>query len=239
MSELPHVYRLSITLADGVYHATRELGRSYQTGEYLHNYALTYALGYAVSEYHDAVQVPRYREHLLPLREQGLYVTPAKPERVRFATHTFKFADTRSHVEMLPSSVNVPSYGRARELTPESQFTVYVLSRQKLKLPHEDSDRPVPNELKLKRWIRLGKWFGKAEVEAREVHVSRSQGHFVTYHPLNPLDTELRPSLFDLVNMPPVSIINNARFEGESLALHWEDEKPFLHLPADLGYRFP
>lgn len=239
MSELPHVYQLRITLGDGVYHATRELGRSYHTSEYLHNYALTYALGFAVSEYHDAVQVPRYHDHLAPLREQGLYVTPARPEKVRFVSHTFKWADTRSHVEMVPSSVNVPSYGRVRELAPESRFTAYVLSRQELKLPHEESDQRASNELKLKRWIRLGKWFGKAEVEARKVCVMPHSGAFTTAHPLNPLDTEFKPKLFDLINMPPVSIINNARFEGESLALHWEDEKPLLHLPADLGYRFP
>lgn len=226
MSELPHVYRLSITLADGVYHATRELGRSYQTGEYLHNYALTYALGYAVSEYHDSVQVPRYREQLAPLREKGLYVTPARPEKVRFATHTFKWADTRSHVEMIPSSVNVPSYGRARELAPESRFTAYLISRQKPDIP---------------RWIRLGKWFGKAEVEAQELCAKPQTGAFTTAHPLNPLDTALRPKLFDLINMPPVSIINNARFEGDGWALRWqsEDKQPFLTLPADLGYRFP
>lgn len=245
MSDLPHVYRLSITLADGVYHATRELGRSYQTGEYMHNYALTYALGLATAEYHDAVQVPRYRDHLAPLRERGIYVTPAKPERVRFATHTFKFADTRNHVEMLPSSVNVPSYGRARELAPESQFTAYVLSRKELKLPSElrlESPLPCqkqPNEYQFPRWIRLGKWFGKAEVNVQKLCVTPHSGAFTTAHPLNPLDTALKPKLFDLVNMPPVSIINNARFEGESLALHREDEKPFLHLPTDLGYRFP
>lgn len=241
MSDLPHVYRLSITLADGVYHATRELGRSYQTGEYLHNYALTYALGYAVAEYHDAVQVPRYREHLAPLREQGLYVTPARPEKVRFVSHTFKWADTRSHVEMVPSSVNVPSYGRARELAPESRFTAYILSRQRLKLPDEVSDPQASNELKLKRWIRLGKWFGKAEVEAQELCVTSYTGAFTTAHPLNPLDTGLKPKLFDLVNMPPVSIINNARFEGDGWALRWQadDKQPFLTLPADLGYRFP
>lgn len=170
MTDSPHVYRLRITLGDGIYHATRELGRSYQTGEYLHNYALTYALGFAVSEYHDAVQVPRYRDQLGPLRERGLYVTPARPESVRFATHTFKFADTRNHVEMLPSSVNVPSYGRARELAPESWFTAYLLSREGLE--------------NIPRWIRLGKWFGKAAVEVAEVSAKPLQGPF--YHPPPP-----------------------------------------------------
>lgn len=220
MTDLPHVYQLRITLGDGVYHATRELGRSYQTGEYLHNYALTYALGFAVADYHDAAQVPRYRDHLGPLRERGLYVTPARPERVRFANHTFKFADTRNHVQMLPSSVNVPSYGRARELAPESRFTAYLLCREEpRKLPH---------------WIRLGKWFGKAAVEARQMDVSEGEGLFTAHHPLNPLDTELRPTLFDLVNMPPVSIVHHARFDGPHLKL---EDGPTL--PADLGYRFP
>ncbi len=216
---LPRVYRLTITLGDGVYHATRELGRSYQTGEYLHNYALSYALGLVTADYHDAVQVPHYREHLAPLRERGVYVAPARPQQVRFVSHTFKFADTRNHVQMERSSVNVPGYGRARELAPESQFRAYLLSGEALRFPH---------------WIRLGKWFGKAAVEVQAVSVRRGRGPFTTHHPLNPLDTELRPTLFDLINMPPVSIVDHARFDGPHLTL--EDG---LNIPADLGYRFP
>lgn len=215
-------YRLSLTLNDPVYYATRELGRSYQSGEYLHNYALTYALGLAVSDYHDTVQVPRYREHLAPLNDQGIYVTPARPEAVSLTSHTFKFADTRYHVRMEQSSVNLPTFGRARELAPGSTFTAYALTREAQRWP---------------RWIRLGKWFGKAEVKVQPLGAEQRTGPFMTEHPLNPLDTGLNALLFDIINMPPVSLIDHARFEGR----HWHltgGPQP-VQLPADLAYRFP
>ena len=48
-----HIYHLELTLQDTVYFATRELGRLYATENYLHNYALTYALGKVVITIHN------------------------------------------------------------------------------------------------------------------------------------------------------------------------------------------
>jgi len=39
-----HIQRCTLTLQESVYYATREMGTLYETGNYLHNYALTYAL---------------------------------------------------------------------------------------------------------------------------------------------------------------------------------------------------
>lgn len=220
----PYVYQLDITLNDPLYFATRELGRQYQTGEYLHNYALTYAFGLAVSEYHHAVQIPRYQEQLEPLASEGLYITPARPERVGFNTQTFKWADTRSHVKMQQSSLNIPTYGRIREVATESSFTAFAIAQKPREWP---------------RWIRLGKWMSKAAVSVSLLEATAQTGPFVTRHPLNPLDTRLQAAVYDLVNMPPVSIIQNARFEGEFLRLdNAENARDQTCLPADLAYRF-
>ncbi|MEZ4644815.1 MAG: hypothetical protein R3E31_19140 [Chloroflexota bacterium] len=50
---------------------TREIGRLYETGRYLHNYALTYALELAVAPLFSE-QMPRYAEQLTPLNERHL-----------------------------------------------------------------------------------------------------------------------------------------------------------------------
>jgi CRISPR-associated protein Csc1 len=212
------VYELQIRLDEPLYYATREMGRSYQSTEYLHNYALSYALGLVHSDYHDAVQVPRYREHLSQLNEQGIYVTPAKPKRIMFVAHTFKFADTRYHVQMEQSSVNVPTFGKARELAAESQFVTYLFSQENIRLPS---------------WIRLGKWMSKAEVTISPQIAKEGEGKFVCNHPLNPLDLPSPPVLFDLINMPPVSIVENAYMEGKFLEL-----SEGLRLPLNLAYNF-
>jgi CRISPR-associated protein Csc1 len=196
----------------------------YLSEGYLHNYALTYALGLTSGRYHDTVQVPTYGEDLAKVNEVGVYVTPAKPEKLETAAHTFKFADTRYHVKMEQSSDNVPGFGRIREITPESTFKAYVLSQSPLKLPH---------------WIRLGKWLSKAYVTVQELELKEAKGAFTTPHPLNALDipAETELHLYDLINMPPVSLIDNARLEGEHYVLLTQG-KPFMHLPKNLRYSF-
>lgn len=215
-------YRLTITLHDLMYYASREIGRYYISERYLHNYALTYALGFVHSQYHDAVQVPRYQKELEPLNESGVYVTPAKPLRIETASHTFKFADTRYQVKMEQSSVNIPTFGRIREVSPESQFEAFIFSQNVVKIP---------------TWIRLGKWMSKARVGSQTLEVTQGDGAFTTLHPLNALDTELSPQLYDLINMPPVSLINNARFEGKYLKVK-VDDKATRSFPAELRYTF-
>jgi len=46
-----HLYLCRLTFHENLFYATREMGRLYETGRYLHNYALTYALGLAVAPY--------------------------------------------------------------------------------------------------------------------------------------------------------------------------------------------
>lgn len=211
-------YRLTITLQEPLFWATREIGRLYLSEPYLHNYALTYALGFARSTYHDEVQVPHYSDHLQPLNERGVYVTPAKPIHAEYTSNTFKLANKHYHVEMKKISKNVPIYGKARELAPETQYVGYVLAEKEVSLP---------------AWIRLGKWMSKARIDVDECELIRGSGNYVVRHPLNPLDLADMPALYDLINMPPVSLIENAHMMGE----HWKLDG--ISLPSGLSYRFP
>jgi CRISPR-associated protein Csc1 len=235
---MPHVYRCTLELHDSLYYATREIGRLYETEAVLHNYALCYALGLVDSEkyattvseesrycYFCPEQVPMYEAHLTPLNQQGIYVTPARAVRHAAVLNTWKYADNRYHVEMQKTQKNIPSFGRAKEIAPESQFDFFVISQGSLTFP---------------RWIRLGKWMSKAELTVKELPPPKcnSAKEFLFPYPLNPLDVMFTHQVlsYDTINMPPVSLIRNVRMVGEHYT--FEGLKEPLKLPANMEYRF-
>lgn len=214
------ILRCRLKLHDYLFYATREMGRLYESEKYIHNYALTYALGFVHSPYHIIEQVPTYQEDLKKLNDSGIYVTPAKPRKENFALHTFKFADISYHATMEKTTVNKPSYGKAKELALESEFEFFVFSEEQMKLP---------------KWIRIGKWMGKCELEVDEpTNVQEREGDFVVIHPLNPLDLLQSIRAYDLISMPPVSLIDNVHGTGQYFVCSFEDEK--CKLPADMKY---
>jgi CRISPR-associated protein Csc1 len=214
-----YIYHCRLSLHEPLFFATREIGRLYETGRYLHNYALTYALKRVEAPWFNSEQVPRYAQDLVPLNGQ-VYVTPAVPEQGTFQLATFKYGEEQLHVEMQQAERNTPSFGRAKELAPESTFRCYVLSTEPLRLP---------------RWIRLGKWHSKALVEAELIEANQRSGDYIAACPLNPLDVPagvLRA--FDIVSMPPSSLVANARCSGD----YYEVERS-VGLPVGLRYTFP
>jgi CRISPR-associated protein Csc1 len=196
-----HIYRCHLTLHEPLFYAGREIGRLYETGRYLHNYSLAYAFGLVQSPWFHAEQVPHYAEDLNALAEE-VYVTPAQPLEIRFQLATFKYGEEVLHVEMQQATRNTPSFGRAKEIAAESSFVCYVISRQEQKLP---------------RWIRLGKWHSKTFVEVEEVQVVEKKRDYRAVVPLNPLDLVEADTLraFDMISMPPASLVANAYCYGE------------------------
>lgn len=227
------IYRCTLELHDSLYFATREIGRLYETEPILHNYALCYALGLVDSDRYSTTvpeehsyryfcpeQVPKYAEHLTPLNHQRIYVTPARAVYHASVLNTWKYANNNYHVEMEKTQKNVPSFGRTKEIAPESQFECFILSEQSLTLP---------------KWVRLGKWASKAEVRAEELSKARAgEGEFNFSYPLNPLDVMFTHQVlsYDTVNMPPVSLIRNVRLRGPYY------ESGGLQIPARMLYRF-
>ena len=196
------MYLCRAVLHENLYYATREIGRLYETERCLHNYALTYALGFATSSYFQAQQIPHYVADLTPLNERGIYVTAARGLDVRYSIHTLKYANNLYHVDMEKSRRNTPTFGRAKEVTVGSIFEFVVLSeREKLRLP---------------RWIRLGIWRSKTSLSWQECeNPARRAGAFTAVLPLNPLDVLGQMLAFDLLSMPPVSLVQNVHMEGE------------------------
>jgi CRISPR-associated protein Csc1 len=230
------IYRCTLELHDNLYYATREIGRLYETEPILHNYALCYALGLVDNEkygtqvaeeyayrYFCPEQVPQYEAHLTVLNSRGIYVTPAKTTRHTTVLNTWKYADNRYHVEMQKTQKNIPSFGRVKEIAPESVFECFIISEKSLTLP---------------KWVRLGKWMSKAEVTVQPLKPKLSKEDiFTCNHPLNPLDVMFTNQVlsYDTVNMPPVSLIRNVQMRGEFYTF---DELKDLKLPVQMAYRF-
>jgi CRISPR-associated protein Csc1 len=229
------IYRCQIELHDSLYFATREIGRLYETEPVIHNYALCYALGLVDSEIYSTTvseehsyryfcpeQVPKYEPHLTALNQQGIYVTPGRSISHSSTLNTWKYANNNYHVEMEKTQKNIPSFGRTKEIAPESKFEFFIISEKSLKLA---------------KWIRLGKWMSKAAVEIveqKEVKRSPSETNFIFPYLLNPLDVMFSPQVisYDVVNMPPVSLIQNVKMLGR----YYEFDK--LKIPACMEYRF-
>lgn len=218
------LYLCRLTFHENLFYATREVGRLYETGRYLHNYALTYALGLAVAPYFHRQQVPVYAEELAPLNERAIYVTPARGVNVRYELVTFKYADNAYRVRMAPGRRNTPSFGRAKEIAVGSQFEFAVISQEAIRLP---------------RWVRMGLWRSKALVAClgtSELEKLASSEQ-VADLPLNPLDVPGSLRIFDLISMPPSSLVNNARLETEWLRA--EVAGRVIMLPCGMTYTFP
>lgn len=234
------IYHCSLELHDNLYFATREIGRLYETEAVLHNYALCYALGLVdnprygtqVDEPEDEYryfcrhQVPKYKQHLSRLNDVGIYVTPAIALCYTSSLNTWKYADNCYHVEMTKTQKNIPSFGRAKEIAPESRFVFFVIMRETI-------------DLQFSRWIRLGKWMSKALLTVEKMSISEKENEdFLCHHPLNPLDvmSSHRVQSFDTINMPPVSLIQNVFCTGSVYLTNFNGCN--IQLPARMKFTF-
>ncbi|MBD2313013.1 type I-D CRISPR-associated protein Cas5/Csc1 [Desertifilum sp. FACHB-1129] len=232
------IYRCQLELHDSLYYATREIGRLYETEAAIHNYALCYALGLVDSEVHGTTvaledsycyfcpeQIPKYKVHLTPLNQQNIYVTPARSLFHSSTLNTWKYANNNYHVEMEKTQKNIPGFGRTKEIAPESQFEFFIISEKELKLP---------------KWVRLGKWASKAELKVVELpKPKRNQNQeFTCPYPLNPLDVMFTHQVisYDTINMPPVSLIRNVRMRGDFYNFEGTAEK--IQIPARMQFYF-
>lgn len=213
-----------LTFHENLFYATREVGRLYETGRYLHNYALSYALGLVQSPYFQPLQIPNYAQELSTLNEQNIYVTPARGVKITYQLVTFKFADNAYHVKMEANPRNVPSFGRAKEVAVGSIFEFGVIHRDALQLP---------------RWVRMGLWRSKGllEVSGETELKPVSEKTQTASLPLNPLDMDGNFQVYDLISMPPSSLVDNARLETNWLKAEILNRK--IYLPAGMKYTFP
>lgn len=204
-----------------IYYATREIGSFYETGDHLHNFALSFALGFGLvaNEYYVTAKKPNYAEHLAPLTENGIYVTPATPRQVSYTFSNLKFGSEQWHEPERDTNFNIPNYGRIKEIAPGSEFGFRIIAPQALNIP---------------RWIRMGIWMGKCEVMVQKSwSVTLRQAEYQYSDALNPLDLpqEGRLEGYDIVPMPPTSLIRNATYHGD-----WWVQGNEVRIPARMSY---
>lgn len=237
------VQRVELWCAEPVFFASRELSDTYYTEGAIGNYALAYALGWARSPYRltgQQVGHPRYMEDLSPLADQ-CYVLPAWPvggsasfrfERFNALSDSYWYAMTNNRVatarEDLPLKrtgkkpntfrpSNFPQTGRLRVIERGNRFQTLVFG-----------DRVLPE------YIRIGKFMSKVRVD------------LIEHLPITPLPdgiyqcqaylsaADIPPGLpmisFDLISIPPASLLKNLRFQGTA----WQVGE-FI-LPAHLSF---
>lgn len=212
------IYRGAIELLDYVFYATVERGKVYETGAFIHNYALAYALGLVQAEtytYARLSQEPHYVEELTPLNGR-LYLTPGSPQQI---AHRLVQWNTIREGYAFPGklpSVGYPDWGFARVLRPGCRFAFYLCVPKSAALPKV----PALHDLVAGRTarVRLGKFPGKArlQLEAADKVVER-EGPFHTDALLNWRDLEADPMVCDvLATSLPTRLLSRAHFEAES-----------------------
>jgi len=230
-----HIYRGTLELLDYVFYATVERGKVYETGAFIHNYALAYAFGLAKAvPYAHLRQQPRYREELAPL-DEAVYLTPAAP--VRIAHRLVQWNTIRegyAFPDKLPS-LGYPDWGFARVLRPESTFVFYAVVANPTRLPAAPAFRDVLEDRPAR--IRLGKFPGKARVRLEPATVTKTgEGEFTVKALLNWRDLAADPLVCDvLATSLPTRLLGNAHFDrGKYYEARFSDD--MVRLPVEMRF---
>jgi len=200
-----------------VFYATVERGKVYETGSFIHNYALAYALGLAQGDtyaYAQLAQEPHYQEELTPLNGR-VYLTPGQAVRVSHRLVQWNTLREAYAFPGKPPSLGYPDWGFARMLRPGSRFLFYILlSAQSL-----DAVAPAIADLLAGRRtrVRLGKFSAKARLEMHKAdQVRAANGPFTSEPLLNWRDLGVDPVVCDvLASSLPTRLISRAQFGNE------------------------
>lgn len=237
------VHRCVLRLQDYLFFATTERGKVYETGAFLHNYALAYALRLVNGPYYNRIQKPLYQEHLEHLNEQGVYITPAQIcGTPRYCLHQFNTIKEGYGFGKKDRSIGYPDWGYFRLLAPETEFVFYIILK-KLKTQSNQKDETLERFLAYlaqgQFYIRLGKLMSKASVtvlKAANVQTGK-EGGFVANALLNWRDLHEEPIMFDLIgNSLPTRLIANVTFnKGRSIVAYFPEEQQVM-LPGDMSF---
>lgn len=226
---LPHSTARLIELwcAEPIFFASRELSDTYYTESAIGNYALAYALGWARSPYRlvgEETGKPRYIEDLTPLSGRS-YILPAwsageavslRFERFNALSDSYWYAMTNNRVatarEDLPLSrtgkkpnsyrpSNFPQTGKLRVIERGNRFQTLVFGNSELP-----------------EYIRVGKFTSKVRVEiVKELNITElpvGEYRCKAYLSVADLPRNVELLAFDLISMPPASLLKNLLFRG-------------------------
>jgi CRISPR-associated protein Csc1 len=252
------VYRYRLQFEDYLFYATTERGKVFETGWFIHNYALTYALGLAVSEYRQSSQKPLYREQLSPVNQAGLYFTPATVlPMTRYRINQFNTMGETFYLGREKSS-GYPSWGYAKLFRPRRQggvienqgkemsqdnATGYLICRDSLSQGVNYLRDYYKNEqlnLFPIQYLRLGKFTAKVKMSltlAQSVTIVQQARSLTGL--LNWADLPSKPQRFDLIaSALPTRLIEAAYFTQACALIKAEfsQEPTRVYLPTDMAY---
>lgn len=214
--------------------ASREVGRTADTSEYLLNTALHYAFGFARGRYVDTLHRPTYVEDTAEIADE-LYITPASPlEQPEYWTTIYNARGDKYTTVNYPAAedpdqdINIPRFGRERAFSHGNKFRCYII-------PYETKARKVRCDLP--SYVRLGKKRGKAKLHIQTVEARRERGQFTLNHPIGAYDYDATP-LGSVIskNMRPTPLILQAEYEDEHFALPRGEREPPAKFPAELRF---
>ncbi len=237
-SSLPtfkQVRLVELWCTEPVFFASREISDCYYTEGVLGNYALAYALDWVSSPYRltgQATGRPTYLDDLVPIA-QDAYILPAWPaegratfrfERFNALSDAYWYSMTNNRVatsrEDLPeyrrlqmekgqdkprhrsfSPSNFPQTGRLRMIDRGNRFHTLVFG-----------DRELPD------YFRIGKFRSKVRLSVLNQYelLPLPVGEYTSQVLFNSADLPAALSLiaFDLISIPPASLVKNLRFQG-------------------------
>ena len=173
-----HIYRCDFELMENLFFASREVSNFFQTEPVVGNYALAYALGLCNSSYHNDSEIT-YATDLEKLNKIGVYITPGTlTAKARFTVAQFNAISDSYWFQMEQNTVSVdrrrifdprkkaraanfPQIGRLKLLSVGNRGVFYVTSREELRVP---------------RYIRLGKFMSKTKISARKQRYLHRRG---------------------------------------------------------------
>ena len=233
-----HIYRCEFELMESLFFASREVNNFFQTEPVIGNYALAYALGLCDASYHNDGEIT-YAADLERLNETGIYITPGTlTEKARFTVVQFNAISDSYWFQMEQNAISVnrerifnprlkaraanfPQIGRLKLLSVGNRGVFYVTSRE---------------ELRVRRYIRLGKFMSKTKISARKQpyrEVQRETAIYPNYLNPNDLPSGIRIGMFDLLNIRPTPLIRNVQLSGSFCQL--ADDAQTL-LPAGMQF---
>ena len=214
--------------------ASREVGRTADTANYLLNTALYYAFGFAKGRYVDTTHRPTYVEDTATIVDE-FYLTPAEPlEQPDYWTTIYNARGDQyttvnySAAEDPDQDINIPRFGRERAFSHGNEFRCYII-------PDGMDAQTIRSDLPA--YVRVGKKRGKAKLHVTTVDARRETGQFTVNHPIGAYDYEATP-LGSVIskNMRPTPLILQAQYEDEHVAIPRGEDEPPAMLPTDLRF---
>ena len=214
------IYRCDFILHDYLFFASTERGKVAETSPFVHNYALTYALSWVQSVWHNEQQKAHYYEDLTPIRHH--YITPAK--LIQGSSRVMQYNTLSEQLKFgKQRSIGYPDWGFIKCFNPGTLFRAYVIAASVETFP---------------RYIRLGKFMAKAKIEVFEAKsVSAKSGDFTVSHLLNWNDLSKKPMVFNVQVMSlPSRLISQAVFEATEFFEARFPDGDVIRLPLEMGY---